>query len=83
MSTPALILYGHFYSSCIFESAPNLESLHSTKAGAYRAMRRAHVARFDQDRALWLELGRRCGGRRGEKSNQHTARFVAPVAVVD
>lgn len=82
MSDP-LILYGHFFTGCIFESAPELLSLHSTKAGAYRAMRRAHVAAFNQDRSLWLELGRRCGGRRGEKSAQYTARSVRPVAVFD
>ncbi len=34
-----MTLYGYFYNSCIYESAPGLVSLHQTKAGAWRAMR--------------------------------------------
>lgn len=32
-----MIVYGLFYNSCIYESAPALQSLHATKEGADRA----------------------------------------------
>lgn len=45
-----MIVYGFFYNSCIFESAPGLQSLHLTKAGAYKAMRADMIKVAMEDR---------------------------------
>ena len=38
MTTTMTTLYGFFHTTCIYESAAALMSLHKTKAGAWKAM---------------------------------------------
>lgn len=52
-------VYGFFHTTCVHESAAALVSLHTTKAGAWRAMWRYQWAR-------WEEL------RGGKDTNLHT-----------
>lgn len=43
-------LYGFYYNSCIYESADALQSLHLTKAEAWRAKRKAQQDDFVESR---------------------------------
>lgn len=42
-----MILYGFFWSDCLYESGPMLQSLHRSKMGALRAMIAAQAARWE------------------------------------
>lgn len=61
-----MTLYGFFHSSCIYESAHGLVSLHQSKAGAYRAMVAAQRHEWEREREL-------CGAReyRGMRRSVH------------
>ena len=41
-----MTLYGFYWTDCIHESGLMLQSLHASKAGAYRAMTEAQFARW-------------------------------------
>ena len=43
-------MWGFFWTDCIHESAPALQSLHLSKRGALRAMISAQYARWESDR---------------------------------
>lgn len=45
------VLYGFFWSDCLYESGPMLQSIHRTKMGALRAMIAAQAARWDACRS--------------------------------
>lgn len=50
MSAPPDRLWGFFHTTCIYESAAALVSLHRTKAGAWRAMHRAQWQAWEDAR---------------------------------
>lgn len=41
-------IYGFFHSDCVYESAPRLVSMHYTKAGAYKAMKRYLFDKYEE-----------------------------------
>lgn len=43
-------VYAFEWCYCIYESGFGVESLHKTKAGAYKAMRKTLVERWNEDR---------------------------------
>lgn len=73
-------LYGFFRSSCIHESAAALVSLHTTKAGAWRAKHAAMFAACVEER----EFARRVGRRNwfADKPLVDQAYFIQPVEVL-
>lgn len=46
-----MILYGFFWTGCIYESGPVLVSIHRSKMGALRAMIAAQAARWESCRS--------------------------------
>ena len=42
-------VYAFEWCSCIYESGYTVESLHKTKAGAYKAMRKALLERWEEE----------------------------------
>lgn len=42
-----MVVYAFEWCSCVYESGFSIESLHTTKAGAYRAMRKALQERWE------------------------------------
>lgn len=46
-----MILYGFFWTGCIYESGPALVSIHRSKMGALRAMIAAQAARWESCRS--------------------------------
>lgn len=42
-----MTLFGFFHCSCVYESGHSLVSLHRSKAGAYKAMRRNILAQWE------------------------------------
>lgn len=44
------VVYAFEWCDCVYESGFSIESLHQTKAGAYRAMRKALVERWIESR---------------------------------
>ena len=40
-------VYGFFYTDCIWENGGTLESLHLTKKGAYKAMRKWLIKQYN------------------------------------
>lgn len=73
-----MTLYGYFYCSCIYESADGLQSLHHTKAGAWRAMRKARVADCERERNDALTLGKKYA----VYQDRYVRYFVHPVEVM-
>ena len=49
-------VYAFEWCFCIYESGFSIESLHLTKAGAYKAMRKVLLERWNEDR--WGVSGR-------------------------
>lgn len=52
-----LIVYLAEWCDCIFESAYNTISVHKTKAGAYKALRKKRLDVFTQERDIYLIYG--------------------------
>lgn len=52
-----MIVYAFEYCYCRYEAGFCVESLHKTKAGAYKAMREHKVAQWQQERDLYLRFG--------------------------
>jgi len=52
-----MIVFGFFHNACTFESAAALMSLHTTKAGAWQALRRYTWDTAVKSREFHLEVG--------------------------
>jgi hypothetical protein len=83
VSTPS-VLWGFFHTTCIYESAAALISLHLTKATAWRAM---HKAQWEAWVALQQRQGTprnwRVGSReRGRKAYVYERSFINSVEVL-
>lgn len=50
---------------CEYESGWTTSSLHTTIKGAYKAMRKAKIERFNQQRDSWFRYGRSIFSERG------------------
>ncbi len=74
-----MTLYGFFHTTCIYESSAALQSLHMTKASAWRAMHRFHwdawvQAQSQKDSGLHIDRHtrqwlRECGPLHNERSH--------------
>lgn len=61
---PTTPLYGFFYNSCVHESAAALVSLHTTKRGAWQAMRKHLFDAAVEDRDFGIQFAGRSWMRR-------------------
>lgn len=60
-------IYAFEWCSCIYESGFSVESLHKTKAGAYKAMRKTLLERYAEDTSqerYWRQRFRPLGSQR-------------------
>ena len=79
------VLWGFFHTTCVFESAAGLVSLHRSKAGAWRAMHRAQWAAWEALRAEQRTPRRwrvGLGSVRGRKVYEHERSFVRAAEVL-
>ena len=74
-------LWGFFHTTCNYESAAALISLHHTKAGAWRAMRQAQWDAWEEIRSRQIR-GWRQHRERGEKAYVHQRSHVRAVEVL-
>lgn len=76
-----MIVYAYMRNGCIYESAAYPISLHTTKAGAWRAMNRDMFQRWQKEQDNVILFGRH-GTRKGYKIMQHEAYFVEAMHVL-
>ena len=76
-----MIVYAYMRNDCIYESAAAPVSLHTTKAGAWRAMHTDLFQRWQKERDDVARYGR-FGTHKGSKIMQHEAHFIEAMPVL-